>query len=334
MNIAIKSTNLKKDLNLPESWNDLPVEKQLAAYQILFSDSPIDTPPEEVIPLKKVLLFMLLTDLPEEFVNDWQSDCIQSAESEEEGELIFLAELDECLRSTNLFFRNTQNPKLKTQNSLEVNYGLTKCPWPELGGIPSGFKASIKKTTWLAPAFDEESGDGLSNISLYELANTFTLFERMVTEENPHQKEMLIHRLLATIYRPAKPATEENIEQGYNGDQRQPLIGYETMIKTRQPLWQHIPKQARQLLVFWFASCRRHIIEQYPLVFKPPKGEQSQGNDFGWGGVLLELAGGLPHLQEVYAQPYQNGLIYLSRLEDQRMRQEMEAKKRKVKKLV
>lgn len=331
MQIAIKMPELKKQLNLPDNWNALPVEKQLAAYHILFSDAPLGLSSEEVIPQKRMALFLLLTDLPEYFLENWQSDCIQAEGNEDDGDIVFLSELDECLQATNFFFRKPQNPKLETQNTLEVNFALTKCPFTLLENIPEKI-GSPEKTTWYAPAFDEESGDGLSNMTLYELANTFTLFERMVTEKNPQQKEKLVLRLLATLYRPAKPATPDNIERNYEGDQRQPLIGYETTIKTRQPLWRYVPKEARQLLVFWFASCRRYIIEQYPLVFKPPKGE-TQGNDFGWGGVLLELAGGLPHLQEVYAQPYQNGLIYLSRLEDQRIRQEMEAKKRKVKKL-
>lgn len=333
MHIAIKMPELKKQHNLPDNWNALPVEKQLAAYHILFSDAPLGLSSEEVIPQKKMALFLMLTELPEYFLHNWENDCIQAEETAAEGEAVFLSELDECLQATNLFFRKapTDNRQPATDNRIEVNFALTKCPFPVLENIPEKIGSPIT-TTWYAPVFDEESGDGLSNVTLYELANTFTLFERMVTEKNPQQKDTLILRLLATLYRPAKPATPDNLERNYEGDQRQPLIGYETTIKARQPLWRYVPKEARQLLVFWFASCRRYIIEQYPLVFKPPKGE-TQGNDFGWGGVLLELAGGLPHLQEVYAQPYQNGLIYLSRLEDQRIRQEMEAKKRKVKKL-
>lgn len=334
--MTINSPGKKKKIKLPKCWNGLTTDQQLTAYQIIFSNSPDILEPQEILPHKRLELFLLLSGVDEKFLIDWQKDCHQTEGDIETGDLVFLSELDECLQSTGMFFRKTPtgNQEQGTQNRFEVNYGLTKCPCPELHDIPSNFKHRKKKSVWYAPKFDDDTGDGLSNITLYELANTFTLFERLVTEKKTKQKELLVQQLLAVLYRPAKPETPENIESEYGGDIRQPLVGHEATIKLRQPYWRYIPALAKQLFVFWFASCRRHIIEQYPLVFKPPKdaGDPS-GNNFGWGGVLLELAGGLPHLQEVYAQPYQNGLIYLSRLEDQASRREMEEKKRRLKKI-
>ena len=327
--IIIVDQEERTEVQLPKSWNELTLDQQLAAYGIIFENSPDVLAPQEVLPAKRLSLFLLLSGKEENFLHQWQSDCRQAEENDDDGDTVFLSELDECLSSTNLFFKQNE----EKGNAYEINFALTRCPWPEMAGVPSHFKHIKSTITWHAPAFDEDTADGLSNINLYELANTFTLFERMVTEKDLKMKERLVQRLLCTLYRPVKPETPENIECGYNGDIRQPLEGFETMIKKRQPHWKFIPAPAKQLLIFWFASCRKYIIEQYPLVFKPPKGEKQNGNDFGWGGVLLELAGGLPQLQKVYKQPYQNGLIYLSRLEDQAIRRELEEKKRRLKKI-
>ena len=40
------------------------------------------------------------------------------------------------------------------------------------------------------------------------------------------------------------------------------------------------------MILFWFASCRQQIIEQHPNIFTSEKRDR-QGNDYGWGGVLM-----------------------------------------------
>jgi hypothetical protein len=86
------------------------------------------------------------------------------------------------------------------------------------------------------------------------------------------------------------------------------------------------------VLVFWFICCRAQIIRAYPNIFTHnPQGEAGEpaGNDYAWGGILLNLADGLPNLDAVAQQHYANALTYLSMLEDQRKKQEMEDAKRK-----
>ena len=88
----------------------------------------------------------------------------------------------------------------------------------------------------------------------------------------------------------------------------------------------------QQLALFWFASCRHAIVTQYGNLFKT-KEEVTPGskaaNDYGWSAVLLNLAGGLVHLDDVAVQNFRNAFTYLSYLEDQRLKEDMAMAKRR-----
>ena len=90
-----------------------------------------------------------------------------------------------------------------------------------------------------------------------------------------------------------------------------------------------LPVDTKKLILFWFASCRQQIIASYQNIFRHSskmeiKGEKV-GNDYGWSGMLLSLANGIVHLEQVSKQPFHDGLIYLSYLEDQRLMQEIKS---------
>ena len=161
-------------------------------------------------------------------------------------------------------------------------------------------KKGGKKKNYLAPA------DGLENISFYELCTTFTHFENFLeTKEESH-----IDELLATLYRPHKPKTKENRRMGYQGDRRLPLLHHEAMVSKRKLHMAILPKSTKQLLTFWFASCRQSIIENYDSLFSPPI--RNENHSYGWGAILLALAGSLQNVDAIAIQPFENVLTYLS----------------------
>ena len=90
-----------------------------------------------------------------------------------------------------------------------------------------------------------------------------------------------------------------------------------------------MPKQTKQLIIFWFACCRHQIIQANQNIFKRST-EVENPDQFGWGGLLMGLAQhDLTKLDEIYAQPYQNAFILLSKLEADRIERERIASQKK-----
>ena len=138
--------------------------------------------------------------------------------------------------------------------------------------------------------------------------------------------ESYANMLIATIYRPSRPETRADRESGWFGDRRQPLRRYEKMIDSRAKLIDTLPTLTRRLIVFWFASCRQSIINQYSKVFIKSEVESTKPG-YGWGGLLLQLAGGPAGLDAIADQHYSNALTWLSMKNDEA--EEMEAARAK-----
>lgn len=293
--------------HIPSSWNDLLPKKRILCYQIIMGQINDLFAPQELLPFKRIELLKALLDIDQAFMESWEQDCLNAYE--EDGRLIFLAEVDEILEATNFLFEKVPDQ----ENQYQIKLGLTKCPWPKLE-----HRHKNKKKRLYGPA------DGLSNLNIYELGRTFTLFEQYLNE----QDESKIDELLAVLYRPAKSKTKKNKRSGFQGDRRLPLLHHESTIPKRQVLMASLHPTIKAMILFWFASCRQAIIEseQFQHLFSDEP--QTDDPGFGWGGLLLGLAGGLINLEDVAKQPYANAFTYLSYLEHQQEQAEQKRKRK------
>jgi len=307
----MKVTINGKDIYPPQSWNELSLKQQLACYAIIMKNTKGMLEAPEHLPARKIVLTKYLLGLSDKFIKDWEEERIEEY-GHEDGLLIFDNELMELTQVADFFFEkiesNIDGDNEEVIVQYQVKLGLTKRPFPML----KRKKKSDRNKRLFAPA------DNLENISIYELGTTFTLFENYIKTKNISY----VDKLIATMYRPAKPANNKNKRSAYQGDIRQPLMDHEGMIKKRIKNVETLPTAVKQLILFWFASCRQKIIDSYPNVFVESKGEKG-GNQYGWGGVLLELAGGLVHLKQVGNQSHSNALAYLSYMEDKRKLREL-----------
>ena len=164
----------------------------------------------------------------------------------------------------------------------------------------------------------EVSGSSIKLVIIGKPIAVKYILERLtgVEPQDDYEEEIHIDELLATLYRPHKPKTKENKRRGYQGDRRQPLLHHEAMVKKRIPHMAILPKSTKQLLTFWFASCRQAIIEEHSELFSAPS--RKEANTFCWGGVLMALAGKLQDIDAIAAQSADNALTYLTYLEAQR----------------
>lgn len=310
--VAIQLGNMKIEAEPPESWAALDIRTLMLFYNTLFTKPGSEFSPTSFTMLKLISMAQHLLNVDTSILTQWEEDC--RANDPENGDLIFLQELRLVLHGmlSGLFDIEEDEETGVTTYAAKLN--LTKNPLPQLANSPKTKLKNIRpKTTWYyAPA------DGLANITLYEMAFSFTLFENYLKTKD----EAFAHQLIASIYRPSRPETVEDRESGWFGDRRQPLRKYEAKVEERAELIKTLPALTRRLIVFWFASCRQQIVERYPKVFRRDDDGAGRGVSYGWGGVLLALAGGPVGLEAIADQHHSNGLTWLSMKEDERREQE------------
>lgn len=300
----------------PASWNELSTEQALTVYLLLTGtrESAV-LPAAEVEPLQRIEIAKYLLGLDPDTLQAWEHDAIANGEgTTEENRLVFAEELDQvCRQATAFLFHAPAEGEEDRRPAPALT--LTRNPYPTI----SYRDAHNRQRQWYGPA------NGLENLTIYELSAAFTYFESYLKDQDPDQAL----RLLALLWRPGKPATKKLRAQAYGGDRRLPYLDYEATVELRVPHVRRIPPLVRNLLLFWFASCRQTIIGAYPNIFDADQPDSPHlervGNDYGWGGLLLSLAGGIVHLRQIADQAWQNAFTYLSFLEDQRKLAERQA---------
>lgn len=313
--ITIQIGNSKRNVKAPESWDDLDLRTLMLYYQTLFTAHGSEYTASGFTMVKLITMTQNILGVDSAFLAQWEADC--KGEDEDNGDLIFLQELREIVHSTlkGLFDVRTDDHAVTTYS---VRLNRLKCPWPVFSHtptLPKGSRKTAKTTRYYAP------DDGLENITLYELAYTFSTFEAYLqTQEEQHAYD-----LIGMLYRPSRPQTQADRDSEWFGDRRMPLRRYEKKIAERAALAKTLPPLTRRLILFWFASCRQDIINQHPKVFRHD-GEVT--NNYGWGGVLLAMAGGPAGLDAIADQNYGNGLTWLSIKEDERRELEARSKKK------
>lgn len=295
----------QEKITLPDSWNQCTEHQLLTVYQLLVSDVEL-VQQHYILGAKRLQVLQYLTGWDDAFLKSLEADMIEQ-HGEEEGAHRFAAMLDAAAKDVTAPYLQTTE-----DGATSVRLTLTRNPYPEFA-----FKHRGRRHKYHGPS------DGLANLSIYELCVAFTLFEAYVKAPG----DGMADELIAVLYRPPKPATPDNKARAYEGDRRQPYQGYEAATPGRKKRLAQLPRLVKQLLIFWFASCRQDIIGRYPNLFNQDerKNVERVGNDYGWGAMLIQLAGGLPHLETIGRQSWQNAFTYLSYLEDQRKLAEMRA---------
>lgn len=310
-NISIRVGNLVRDVTAPASWSDFDLRTLSLFYNTLFTKPGSEYTASAFTMVKLITMAQHILQVDSAIMARWEEDCL--ADDPEHGQLIFLQELRIVLHTALSGLFDIEEDADTGATTYAARLNLTKNPYPSLSHTPkTKLKAVKPKTTWYyAPA------DGLANISLYEMAYTFTLFENYLKTDD----ETYAHNLIAALYRPSRPETQADRDSGWFGDRRQPLRKHESKVDERAELVKTMPALVRRLILFWFASCRQQIVERYPKVFQR-EAHADGGVGYGWGGVLLALAGGPVGLEAIADQHHGNGLTWLSMKEDERREQE------------
>lgn len=302
---------------LPVSWNDLsrPVLLRLYAFMNGPGLQLLAAGEEDLLRIQAATIIL---EFEEAFLEEWRRDVADNLDAvdDTDAETLYFAELRTvCYAATNFLFVAPEPGMEEDTDSeavrLPLAYTLTKNPYPK-------FKYKDRRDR-IRRLYGP--GDAFCNLSITELAECFTLYEAYQREPDP----ALLDRLLATMWRPAKPKTKANKRSNFGGDRRLPFLGHETTVDDRLMIFRQLAPEVKNLLLFWFSCCRHDFLAKYATVFTTDQQERANDdtNDYGWGGLLLALSNGLIHLDAVAAQNCHNVLTYLSYLEDQALEREM-----------
>jgi hypothetical protein len=318
--ITIKIGNRSKEVIAPASWNDLDRRTLMLFYETLFANQGDEFSGTSFTSVKLITMTQTILGADMAFMTKWEADCIR--EDQESGSVVFLEELTQVLQAclAGLFETKLDDDG---NTAYSVKFNLTKNPYPELSHTPKTKGKRKPKTTWVYAPKDE-----LANVTIYELAYAFQLYEAYLQTND--EKHALA--LIAVLYRPSRPQTIEDRASDWFGDRRQPLRKYEGKIDERAKLADGLPALVKRLLVFWFASCREYIISQWPQVFKKSDGDGG-GSSNHWGDLLLSLAetGVFGNLDQTADQHYSNALQLLTKRDNEAKAMEKQLAKTKKK---
>jgi hypothetical protein len=293
-----------------KTWNELSKVQAVTAFSLLTEGTKLSLHLPMLSLIQRLRAFYYLAQLPEEVVAEWELSDTLSTDDALDGETAFAYSLHQACHEVLAPLITTDPEQLSGSHTLR--FERTRPFWPEL---KRKGKTAKDSESWYAPA------PGWDNLTIYEMASAFSLLEQYgETTDITH-----LHRLLATLYRPAKPATAHNIDTNYQGDRRIPYREHgEHTVERRMKEFSKLNPGELNLLLFWAMSCRHSIIERYPRVFNgKQRNADRHPNDYGWGGVLLSIANGVADLDRVADQNCHTVLTYLSKLEDERLEFEM-----------
>jgi len=328
--VTIQVGNRSKTVLAPESWDDLDDRTFLLFYSTLFTNPGDEFTQTGFTIVKLLSMAQHILGADSAMLSQWEAHCLK--QDPEFGEAVFLDELRQVLHFTiGGLFEVGEDEDGNTTYSCKLN--RTRNVWPVIASPPAplrgrGGKASPQPSpretgrtrTLYAPA------DKLSNVTIYELGAAFSLFEAFLQTN----KEEYALELLGTIYRPSRGQTKAEREQGWkSGDRRVPYRDFEAKAKERAKLFKTLPGLTLRAILFWFAGCRQSIVEAYPKVFKKQGEGGRAGANYGWGGVLLSIAGGPVGLEAVADQHHSNALTFLSMKEDEAVEMERQLEEAK-----
>jgi hypothetical protein len=283
--INIKIDGKNNVVRCPSSWHELTTDELTYILRLLSAERLLFIEEFENLPMKKLNIFMAFlqkSKLDAQLVTEWQT--VRDSEDSEE-KTSFLTELNTVINAATAFLFSTIRHQGKPVEVIAAD--LLRCPYPKLN-VPT--KQGVR--TLYAPSCGKNSrsnepipSDSLQNITIYELGQTFSLYEQWAATPT----EELLNTLIATLYRPKKADTKQNRATNYEGDVRLPLRGYEATLPQRRDLIaRNIPAHIKEAIVFWFGCCRHHFAELYPDIFSTPNGKEE--NRFGYAGIILELS--------------------------------------------
>lgn len=318
MKMNINTPQENTEITIPNTWDEMTQEQALTIYAILMRNTGDILEPHEVLATKRILLFQALAKVDDRFLEAWRKDCFDTY-GELDGKASFLSELKQVSEeATKFLFEAELNDQGEPTGNYSIALKLTKNFFPKISYTRDKKKKGKKKQEkiFYGPS------DGLENLTIYELGQSFTYFESYLQDiknGDEFAANKTIDFLIAMLWRDGKPKNTNNKLSAYQGDRRRPYLNHEDAVEFRVKKIQHLPEQIKQLIMFWFASCRQQIINSYPNVFQPSTGGKIGGNQYGWGGTLLALANkDLSKLDQVSQQNHHNALTLLSLLEDER----------------
>lgn len=274
---------------IPATWSELSEEKRIEVWKILNDDLNNHVDPTEELSFIQFRILIAITDITFDYL-------FALRQVDEEEWVIYTSII---LNHVSWMFEVTEEGQ-----SIASNMYINPVPSPiEINGIQ-----------YVGP------DDDMDNVKFGELVAVFTKIENL----NPDHPEESSDELWSILWRPiSHDATDDSY------DKRIPYVGLEHLALKRKQLAGHVSPHIKDFIMYWAQCIRKKYADAFENLFKAAKieGERS-GNDYAWSGVIMSLANDVTKIPEVQKQGAEDVFVYLSFLEDERLKAEMAANKK------
>lgn len=167
----------------------------------------------------------------------------------------------------------------------------------------------------------------VDNLTFAEFIKADTFFRVYHETKNPE----IMDKLIAVLYRPAKPFWRIRKQlQGWDGD---PRVSFnDKTLARRASRFRKISPDIKGAILYQYWGFRQMRVESFENVF--PKTDttgvagEKVGNDYGWGGTLLELSGTkFGDVDGTGKNNWYTIMVHLSMLADQAREMELNRKR-------
>lgn len=275
--------------HIPEGWADLSETQRIEVWKILNDDLNNHVDPTEELSFIQFRILIAITEITFDYL-------FALRQIDEEEWVIYTSII---LNHVSWMFEVTEDGQ-----SIASNMFVNPVPSP----------IDIEGVQYIGP------DDEMDNVKFGELVAVFTKIENL----DPDHPEETADELWSILWRPLAPdATDDSF------DKRISYVGLEHLAAKRKLLAGQIPSHIKDFIMYWAQCIRKKYADAFENLFKAAKveGERS-GNDYAWSGVIMSLAHDVTKIPEVQNQGAEDVFVYLSFLEDERLKAEMAANKK------
>lgn len=295
MNITIQLSTTTITRTIPDSWNDCSPQQAMTLLHLLQLDGP-------TLMAKRLSVLSHLLQLSDAELREWQ--LAHAAEHGKDWKEVFFGEIQSLLDGIPWLLEPTTATPPPSEGEGGGRYQLaptlTKCPFPAINvnvapsfRRPAAHRSPAHRLTLYCAA------DELANVSGEELAYLFDSYEKYAADPTAANCD----RLIAILYRKSKLETPEQLEANWYGDRRQPFHEHNVEARANQ-IAKAVPPMAKNLILFWFLSCRMKMIADWPVVFKAADQVKREGPDFKWWGVYMAILDDPTKIDDFARKPY------------------------------
>jgi hypothetical protein len=142
----------------------------------------------------------------------------------------------------------------------------------------------------------------LKNAVLIEFTFADNFLEKIIAGQSQY-----LDKLIIALCRPKR--TDKYKREDWDGDVREKFNP--ELLEERIPWLAKVDISTKMYILLWFISCKKSLAKRYPVLFTERTEQKSANPNFGWLGVIYDLAGSLTNEEAIQYKNLHNCLFFM-----------------------